>query len=1185
MGEIKWTKDQKKIIDLRDAGILVSAAAGSGKTAVLIERIFERIRDSHHPVNVDQFVIVTFTQAAAAQMKERLRERIEQALEEDPGNVHLQKQIGFMAEAHISTVHSFCNYVIQNYFHRIGLDPAYKQGTQSELSLLQKEVLGEVLEEEYEVQSTDFVELASMKTFHRSDEKMEDMIRSIYEKAMSEPFPKQWLEQMKTLYLVKDVEEWEETELVQYLIADCHKKGQGLYDAAEKMERICERADGPYMYLPAVNELRGICEDILSADKYQNIRSVLKDLKFARLSTKKDDTVNADLRSLVKEIRDNCKKELSNLRDQYFFQTASEHMADGKEMGRKIGTLIRLTQKFMDAYEEKKRERNLVDFNDLEQLALKILLPWDEEKKAHVRSEAAQELSEHFEEIMIDEYQDSNRVQEAILTAISREGQPGQTSNIFMVGDVKQSIYRFRNACPELFAGKLATYGTEEGDACRRIDLHQNFRSRGVVLEGTNRVFEKVMREDIGGVEYDEAAMLQVGRKFLETKENVANDIDVCVITDGGNAEKEGCLAANKILEMTGENNPLYIEEGDGLRKVCYRDIVILARSTKSAGQAYFDALTEAGIPVVMEHSQGFYDTREIQLMSQMLQVIDNPRMDYPLAGVLCSPMFDFTEEDLAVIRAENKKIFLYESLLQCEQEEFKEKIERFLNMLAIWREKTVYAPVAELLQDIYDGTGIYDSVRMMKDGAQRIANMDSLMEQAREFDGSTYHGLHQFVRYINKIREQQEELGEVNIVGEEENVVRIMTIHKSKGLEFPVCMVLGMGKKFGSDNTAFLTIESKFGIASKLIDNETRTTKETLYQNALKQLNSRDDLGEEMRVLYVAMTRAKEKLILIGSRKEISATDMDYLGRSQIKNYFDMVLPAVLEYPELFHLETWEGEEIIQSVAWGMLQENLEREALYNFDTSIVYDETMHQYLEKMDRQEEIEVEELPVKVSVSDLKVQSMEEMELQDFTVLTHEEEETDMPVPAFMQVESKESSAHQGAAYGTIWHQVMAYLDFEKTNSVEEIKEAVQELVKNGRLHREDTSVLNYYKLYHFFQSNLGKSMREAENKGKLHREQPFVMGKPANEIFPGRKEKEMVLVQGIIDGYYETEKGIVLMDYKTDSLKKGDESQLIDRYKTQMELYKKALENMTEMPVIECVLYSFSLEREVVCPCD
>jgi len=1185
MGEIKWTKDQKKIIDLRDAGILVSAAAGSGKTAVLIERIFERVRDKNHPVNVDQFVIVTFTQAAAAQMKERLRERIEQALLEEPNNIHLQKQIGFMAEAHISTVHSFCNYVIQNYFHRIGLDPAYKQGTQSELSLLQKEVLGEVLEEEYETQSEDFVDLASMKTFHRSDERMEEMILSIYEKAMSEPFPEQWLTQMESLYYVSDVKEWEKTELIQYLIKDCHKKAQGLFDVAGKMESICDQPDGPYMYLPAVKELRGICSNILMADNYRKIRLALKDVTFSRLSTKKDDAVNPQLRAMVKEIRESCKKELAQLRDQYFFQTASEHISDLKQMGKKICTLIRLTRRFMDAYTKMKRERNLVDFNDLEQLALKILLPWDEEKQEHVRSEAALELSEHFEEIMIDEYQDSNRVQEAILTAISREGLPGEVSNIFMVGDVKQSIYRFRNACPELFGEKLVSYGTEDGDECRRIDLHQNFRSRDVVLEGTNRVFEKVMREDIGGVEYDEAAMLQVGRTFCDTEKNIAKDIDVCVITDGGNAEKEGTLAANKILEMTGENNPLYIEDGDGPRKVCYRDIVILARSTKSAGQAYFDALTEAGIPVVMEHSQGFYDTREIQLMSQMLQVIDNPRMDYPLAGVLCSPMFDFTEEDLAVLRAGNKKIYLYESLLQCEVPELKGKVERFLQILATWREKTVYAPVAELLQDIYDETGIYDSIRMMKDGAQRIANMDSLMEQAREFDGSTYHGLHQFVRYINKIREQQEELGEVNIVGEEENVVRIMTIHKSKGLEFPVCMVLGMGKKFGSDNAAFLTIEPKFGIASKLIDNKNRTTKETLYQNALKQLNSRDDLGEEMRVLYVAMTRAKEKLILIGSRKEVAAADLDYLGRSQIKNYFDMVLPATLENPDLFQLQTWAGEEIVKRAAMGVLQESLERESLYNFDTSVVYHETMHEYLKQMELTEEEEVEELPVKVSVSDLKVQSMEEMEMQDFTVLTHEEEETEMPVPVFVKGKREENAARQGAAYGTIWHQVMAYIDFAKTESEDEIKEAVTDLVKSGRLREEETEVLHYSRLYRFFQSDLGKNMKAAEQNGKLHREQPFVMGKPASEIFPGRKEKDTVLVQGIIDGYYETDQGIVLMDYKTDSLKAGEEDKLINRYKTQMQLYKKALENMTGCPVTECILYSFSLGKEIVCPCE
>lgn len=1194
MGEIQWTSDQRTIIGLRDANILVSAAAGSGKTAVLVERIFQRIMDKENPVDVDQFVIVTFTHAAAAQMKDRLRERIEKALEADPDNRHLQRQTGLIASAHISTVHSFCGYVIQNYFHRIGIDPSYRQGTKSELALLQKEVLENILEDEYTKQQEDFVELAKMNMFNRSDEGMEEMILSIYNKAMSEPFPLKWLEQMEEFFRITDAVEWEQSEIAAFLMEDCRKRVVGIAEEAARLQSLCENPAGPYMYEANVKEVSEICEMLLRANTYGEYHQILSLMKWKRMSSKKDETVDAAMRQEVKDRRNRCKDLLTEMREMYFFQSIEEHVADLTVMGGRILTLIRLTKQFMEGYTEVKRERNVVDFNDLEQLALSILLPWDEDKKEHVRSAAARELSEHFEEIMIDEYQDSNRVQDTLLASVSRKGVPGRMPNIFMVGDVKQSIYRFRNACPELFAEKLETYGTKEGDLCRRIDLHQNFRSREVVLEGSNCVFETVMHRDIGGVEYDADARLQTGRCFEKTEKRVAEKIDTYVIQGDGDAELEGRLAALKIREMMRPEEPLYIQDGDTLRPVCFRDIVILTRSVKDVGQSYFDALTEDGIPVVMEHSQGFFDTREIQLMAEMLQVIDNPRMDMPLAGVLCGPMFCFTEEELARIRSKNKKVDLYESLLlyidepltdSSEDEALLQKIQDFLFTLERMRKKTTYAPVAELIQDIYDETGIYEAVQMMRDGAQRAANMDSLMEQAREFDGTTYHGLHQFVRYIQRIREQQEEMGEVNIVGEEEDVVRIMTIHKSKGLEFPVCILVGMGRKFGGRKSPFLTIQPELGIASKLIDNDTRTVKDTIYRNILKRQNDMADLGEEMRVLYVAMTRAQEKLILIGCAKEICAGEMNYLGRSRIQCYLDMVLPAALREEQWFNVIPVLREDLVEETAARLIQDTMETEALYNFDTSIRYHEKTHEYLERLEQQEELTDEPLPVKVSVSDLKVKSMEEMEMQDFTILTHEEEEDEMPVPAFMQSGRAEETAHQGAAYGTIWHQVMATIDFTRTGSEEEIRDSVAELVRTGRLRQEETSVLNYRRLHVFFQSTLGLAMKKAAEEGRLHREQPFVMGEPACELFPDRKEKDTVLVQGIIDGYYETEEGIVLMDYKTDSLKEGEEELLISRYNMQMKLYKKALENMMDCPVKECILYSFSLGREIVCPCD
>lgn len=1183
MGTVQWTDDQKKIIAMRDCNILVSAAAGSGKTAVLIERIFKRIMDKKNPVDVDRFVIVTFTKAAAAQMKDRLRERLEQEIEKEPDNTHLQRQLGLIASAHISTVHSFCGYVIQNYFHRIGLDPSYRQGTDSELGLLKNEILEEILEEEYTEQREDFAELAGMSMFHRSDARMLDMIFEIYDKAMSEPFPYEWLDKMREFLGVEEVSKWENSEFCMYLLEDCHRMAEGIRADGEHLLSLCQLPAGPYYYEKRIEELDDICGRLLQAGTYEEFRLEFSHMTFARMTSKRDEGVDVSLKEAVQEGRKRCKKALEEMRDGYFFQSAEEHLADLERMGGKLKTLLRLTERFMKEYTEAKRERNIVDYNDLEQLALSILLDRDEEKQEYVRSAAARELSEHFAEIMIDEYQDSNRVQDTLLKSVSRDGLAGMNPNIFMVGDVKQSIYRFRNACPELFAEKLESYETDESASYRRIDLHRNFRSREEILEGVNCVFEEVMHRDLGGVEYDAAARLRCGRASETAGEN-KEKIDTYVILDKGNAELEGRLIATKIKEMVQSSNPLFVMGEEGYRPVCYRDIVILMRSVKNVGQSYFEALTDAGIPVVMEHTQGFFDTREIQIMTGMLQVIDNPRQDIPLVTVLGSPMFYFQEDELAAVRAENRNEDLYGALLSYEKEDaLREKIQGFFQVLGRLRDKISYATVAELIQDIYDETGIYESVMMMKEGAQRTANMDSLMELAREFEKTTYHGLYQFVRYINRIQEQQEEMGEVNISCEEENVVRIMTIHKSKGLEFPVCIVAGMGRKLGGMNRSFLTIQPEVGIASQIVDNETRTTKDTIYRRFLKRQNDMADLGENMRVLYVAMTRAKEKLILVGCAEQVETEAMNYLGRSRIGSMLDMVLPAVLTKSEWFTLTTVERENMLEETVSEIIQEQVETAALYNFDTSVVYDEKVHEYLERLEETEQAASEPLPVKVSVSDLKMKSMEETEMEEFTILSHEEDTGEMPVPKFMQEDNSESSAHRGAAYGTIWHQVMATIDFTKTGSEEEIEGGIDELVNSGRLREEERGVINSKKLLTFFQSRLGREMREAAAQGKLHREQPFVIGKPANEIFPEREEKDTVLVQGIIDGYYETGDGIVLMDYKTDSLRAGEEKKLICRYETQMKLYREALEERMDRPVIKCVLYSFSLQKEIAVP--
>ena len=703
MGQTNWTSEQREIIDARNENILVSAAAGSGKTTVLVERIFQRMTDPVNPVGIDRFVVVTFTNLAAAQMKDRLRRRIDEELAAHPDNEYLARQSVLVSQAHICTVHSFCGFVIKNYFHRIGLDPAYRQGNEAELKMLKKDVLEDLLEEEYEKEQPDFMELASMDLFNKNDQGLEDMILAVYDSAMSEPFPKDWLKKAEDLLQVETEEQWNDHPVVQWVLTNCRYMAEALDQEVDSLLDLCDEPGGPYMYRPCMEGLKDILSSLMQARTCGEWQDVVEGISFGRLSSKKDEDVSGEAREWVKKRYDACKKKIQSYAQMFFFQPEPEHRADLKQTGGKISGLLRLTREFMERYGETKRDRGIMDYDDLEQFALKILLRWDEEKQVYVRTEAAGELAEYFEEVMIDEYQDSNRVQETLLTSISRQGLASYASNLFMVGDVKQSIYRFRNACPELFVEKMDAYHGEQA-AGHRIDLHYNFRSRDTVLQSCNQVFEDVMHRDIGGVEYDLDARLVPGASFKPPeKGRFAGKTKVMLGLTGTKEgvalkrEDEGYLALRYIQDIMNPQDPMQvIDKENSYRPAEYRDIVILMRSIRKDGQKVYDILTEHGIPVVMEHDQGFFDTREIQILYQMMQVIDNPLVDMPLAGVLMSPAFDFTEEEMAKIRLRHKDCGFYDAMRQYDEADgVYEHIQQFLDVLSRLRSKVTYASTA----------------------------------------------------------------------------------------------------------------------------------------------------------------------------------------------------------------------------------------------------------------------------------------------------------------------------------------------------------------------------------------------------------------------------------------------------------------------------------------------------------
>lgn len=1171
----EWTKEQKQVIGLRNCSILVSAAAGSGKTAVLIERILSRITDPEYPVNIDEFLIVTFTKAAAAQMWERLQKALEEALQKNPDNEHLRRQIMLVPMAQISTIHSFCGYVIQNYFHRTGVDPAYRVGTDSEMGLLREDVMKEMLEEKYEEGSPEFMDMAIMSRFVKSDKEMEELIFMLYDKAMSEPFPKKFLERLVRFLEMDTVEELRDSEFVRRNIVYTHNILNGILGEYRVMLQMCDLPGGPFWYRDVLLKEKEQFSSLCGENDYAELGRKIGLTHFGRLPGKKQPDSDEELKEAVKEMRDAVKDAVKTLKGELFDCTFEEQLLQFRQMRGVILAFIHLTEEFLERFQAKKAERSLADFSDLEQMAMEILVEEDPEGNVR-RTDAAEELSEQFAEIMIDEYQDSNLVQDMLLGSVVS----GQ--NLFMVGDIKQSIYRFRMARPDLFLEKLGSYRTEEGEPNRLVNLSRNFRSRDIILEGTNAVFEKIMHRELGGVEYDEDARLRTGAKFPDTEKRTAEGIDVYEINGREDGSYEGKLIAGLIREYTGDEDPLYVYEGGAYRPAKYGDIVILARSTKVIGQQIYDALTAEGIPVHMENTQGFFDTREISIMVSLFQIIDNPRQDIPLAAVLRSPAFAFTDDELAIIRGGEKKRDFYDSLLSYREEDgLRKKIQNFLDKLGRFREKVTYATVADIIQDIYESTHIDYLLMAMKNGMQRKANLDLLLEVAREFDSTSYKGLHQFVRYISGIKRREEDIGEANLPGGGENIVRIMTIHKSKGLEFPVCVIAGMGRSLsGGRRRPFLMVNPDVGIAAPIVDNERGISINHTFYRSIARMNLQEDLGEELRVLYVAMTRAKEKLVLTGcvdEKKILYSTG--YFQRIRAKSYFDWILPAIQEN-ELFRRKQIEPEQLERAEVRRQADLMVDEVMLNNFDTNFTYNRPLRDMLRVIDGFQQEEVEDIPTKMSVSEIKKRSMEESAEEDFTVLYSDALENQSPVPAFAREDGEENQALAGAGYGTVWHQVMSGLDFSVEPTREELRKELKHMADEGRVKREELSYINFDKLIRFFKTSLGKEMREAWEAGNLYREQPFVISVHADEVLPDTDNDEVVLIQGIIDAFYETDEGIVLMDYKTDRLEGGQEYVLVERYKKQMELYARALQGIIGREVVRKVLYSFSLNKEI-----
>lgn len=1213
---VKWTAEQQKVIDLRNRNILVSAAAGSGKTAVLVERIISMVLDKEHPMDIDRLLIVTFTKAAANEMRERIGAALEKRLEEDPDNQHLQRQTTLLHHAQISTIHGFCSYVIRNYFHKIDLDPGFRMADEGELKLLKADVVEEILEKAYEEQSEAFISFVESYSTGKTDEGLADMILRLYEFSSSAPWPEEWLNQVKENYEAEAWEDMENSAWFSYLWQEIRFTLEDALAQAGENLKLLQLDHAPLMYEEMLQEDVAGLTYVAQAETYEEMSKRIRLLSFSALSRKKGTDVDPDLKELVKNNRNRIKDQVKELQERYFFASPQQMLKDMKGSSTAVKVLVDLTKAFSVAYQEKKREKNLLDFSDLEHLTLEILVEKNERNALNnelketsgnqgniILSDVAKELSEKYDEILIDEYQDSNLVQEYLLNSVSAAVRGKK--NVFMVGDVKQSIYRFRQARPELFMEKLDTYSMEDS-LTQRVDLHKNFRSRKEVLTSVNFFFQQIMGRTLGGVEYDKDAALYPGAVFEEGNhpdfakteilavetdtEELAEDI-----RDMNDRELEARAIGNRLREIVGQEL-VWDKRENRYRPARYRDCVILLRTMSGWADVFGQVLTGMGIPAYSTSKTGYFSALEVQTVLNYLRICDNQCQEIPFTAVLMSTFGNCTAEDLAKIKCIKKEEPIYIcAKLYLEQGEdvlLREKLARFYEMYEEICKKLVYTPIHELIWYLVETSGYGDYVAALPGGEQRIANVRMLVEKAVDYEKTSYGGLYHFIRYIDHLQKYDVDFGEVSIVGENDNTVRIMSIHKSKGLEFPVVFVAGMSKRFNQqDLNGAVLMDADYGVAGIYVDYEKRIKSRTLMASALRRKILKDNLGEELRVLYVAMTRAKEKLILSGTiskleekmqkyayLKEYEETKLPYNLLVEAGNYWGWILPSMVRVTGRAPID-WNVVTVADLVVDEAVQQGkkmIKREELLNWDTDVVYDEEMRKTIERRFSYEyPYEAQgEIPVKVSVSELKKRSMEDGEAFE----KYAQPEIMPLIPEFLK--GKEEVKLTGADRGTAYHAIMEQLDFSNCETELDAKRQIEKAFAQHHLTEAQRDSIVPTDLVTFINSSIGQRMKAAYEKHTLKREQPFMMGISASDVEKEWPSEEMILVQGIIDAYFYEGDEIVLMDYKTDKIGYGGIGELVKKYTVQLEYYAEALERLTGKKVKEKIIYSFTLGEEV-----
>ncbi|MGV3465593.1 MAG: helicase-exonuclease AddAB subunit AddA [Heyndrickxia sp.] len=1226
-----WTDDQWKAIMAKDQNILVAAAAGSGKTAVLVERIIQKIISKDDPIDVDQLLVVTFTNASAAEMRHRIGEALEKEMEMNPSSARLRRQLTLLNRASISTLHSFCLEVIRKYYYLIDIDPGFRIADETERELLLDECLDELFETEYGKENNEgFYRLVDTFTNDRSDIALQELVSKLYDFSRSHPNPDKWLDQLVEMYDVSEdisIDQLPFMDVLRFDISQQLEGAKGLLEEAYEMTKVpggpAPRAEN---YLDDIEVVSKILKHV--GGPWNELYEEMNNWSFGRAKPCKGDEYNKDLVKEADDLRKKAKETLEKLREELFSRRPAYFLIDMREMKEVIYTLVLTVKEFAKKFEQVKMEKGLVDFTDIEHYCLAILGKITDDATIEP-SEAALDYRNQFREVLVDEYQDTNMVQETILKLVTRDGD--ENGNLFMVGDVKQSIYRFRLAEPNLFLNKYNRFTSVGENTGLRIDLSKNFRSRKEVLAGTNFLFKQIMGENVGEINYDPQAELVKGASYPEVtpypvevalidledakgdeSEDGVEQNDEFDKVDLEKSQLEARFIAQKIKKLIDEQKEVFNPKTGTYRPIQYRDIVILLRSMSWAPEI-MEEFKLAGIPIYANLSTGYFEATEVNIIMSLLKVIDNPYQDIPLAGVLRSPVVGLDEEQLATVRIHTRQGTFYEALISflqqrptTEKEELYEKLRRFTEKLNSWRDNARVGALSELLWQIYRDTHFYDFVGGLPGGKQRQANLRALYDRARQYESTSFRGLFRFLRFIERMQEKGKDLGAARAISEQEDVVRMMTIHSSKGLEFPIVFVAGLSRKFNMmDIQHSYLFDKELGFACRYMNVDKRITYPSLPQLAFKRKKKLETLSEEMRVLYVALTRAKEKLYLVSTIKSVQKSigkwkknysHVEWLLRDDVRaraaSYIDWIGPALVRHNDSPFAEgqVYLAEEIwnhpskwkidIHSKEDFIQMDNIQTESL-NWQETVKSGNVMTIQTENNEPISESLDWSYSHGASTVRRSKQSVSEVkrmyEVRDDASSSEITKAFEKPIsarPRFMR-EKKLTPAEKG----TVLHMVMQHVSLHEIPTLHSMDKLLEDMVKKELLTSEQISVVQPENIIRFFETELGQLMLKSNT---VKREVPFSLAIPATEVYQDHTlTDESILIQGVIDCLIEEKDHIILLDYKTDGIydrfNGGFEEAkpvLEKRYKTQLDFYERALQDILQKPVRGKYLYFF-----------